>query len=72
MNWNNLVMTCRYSDQHILALLMSRMWLAAANSGRADLLSNLTMNQMDANGVASALDWTGIPVPEDLVSSLQG
>jgi hypothetical protein len=33
MNWNDVVMTCRYTDQRVLALVMSEMWAAAAHTG---------------------------------------
>ena len=70
MNWNDVVMTCRYTDQRVLALVMSEMWAAAAHTGNQALLSNLAMNSMDSGGVALALDWNGIPVPESLADRL--
>ncbi len=70
MTWNDVVMTCRYTDHRMLALVMAEMWKAASASGNQALLSNLAINTMDSAGVAMSLDWNNIPVPADLAERL--
>jgi hypothetical protein len=71
MKWFDLANIYRYSNNRALALLMSQMWFAAANSGDDGLLSNLSMNQMDAFGIASALDYSGVQVPDGVQTSVE-
>lgn len=67
MKWVDIVTQVRYSSPRSLAKLMSIMWQVAADSGDLALLSNLSMNIMDCNGIASCIDWAGYPPPDDII-----
>lgn len=66
VTWKDLISMVRYRDDHATAVLIALMWQTVVDRADPGTLSNMLMNSMDAYGLASALDWAGLPPTEEM------